>query len=837
MTALLIALLSAGLFPGMSAADAAGAGTDLDRLAGRDRIETAVNISRGVFPDGASTAVLARADAYPDALAGGPLAAALEGPILLTARGGLSAQAAAELRRLAPTRVILLGGYSALAASMEEQVRAQGVAQVTRVAGADRYETAAGVARAVASRGTVSAVYLTEGAHPDPRRGWADAVSVSALASHKRQPILLVGQRLPEPTRLLLSELRPGKATVVGGEASVPADVLQAVASLGISVTRISGPDRYATSAAVADRALSEGMEPSRVWLATGRNYPDALTAGPAAARSGSLLLLVDGRSYDPTRNGLAWLSDKLLTVEQVRLVGGHAAITGDVQVQLAQKLRKGPKAPQPTPTTEPSPAPAPAPEPSPSPQPSPGLKVGPQTETCSGVRVAPGNDLHALLAGHPEGTTFCFQPGEYRLAAALRPKSGQRLIGSPGAVLNGSKLVTNVVRDGTRWVIPNQTQQLWAPGECHPDYPLCAPPDQVFIDSVSLRPVATLAALRPGTFFFDYGADKIFLADDPTIRQLEVSAGPSAAVAGHHRQQWPSPVSDYVEVANFIVEKFASPGQWGAIDSFHAAGWLVRNNEVRLNHAVGIRLGSDGRIASGVARGNHAHHNGQLGVGSGTSLGALIEGNLVEHNNTAGFHPGWEAGGIKVGATRNMTIRNNVVHNNFGAGIWSDVDNVNLLVEGNTVTDNPSAGIWHEISWDAVIRNNYVARNGGYHPWAYGAGIQVAISSNVEVYGNTVEDNFNDITVIQQNRGGLALGKWESRNVIVRDNTIKTKGGYTGAAQDVGDPNWYDTHNIRFQGNHYIIGTNPKPFHWKDARRTPAEWRAFGNDSLGVFQ
>src|SRR5437763_8403580 len=71
----------------------------------------------------------------------------------------------------------------------------------------------------------------------------------------------------------------------------------------------------------------------------------------------------------------------------------------------------------------------------------------------CRGVQIPPGGDVQATIAASPEGATFCFQPGIYRLERPLEPKAKQRLIGTQGVVLNGAKLITGFVAEGPNFV------------------------------------------------------------------------------------------------------------------------------------------------------------------------------------------------------------------------------------------------------------------------------------------------------------------------------------------------------------------------------------------------
>lgn len=132
------------------------------RFAGSGRLETAIEVSRGQFPDGrAQTVVLARADEYPDALAGAPVAVRRGGPLLITPTDELAPQVTAEITRVLPpgSTVHLLGGEAALGAAVESAVRALGY-EAVRLAGDSRIETALVVAE---SLGALDDVLLTTG--------------------------------------------------------------------------------------------------------------------------------------------------------------------------------------------------------------------------------------------------------------------------------------------------------------------------------------------------------------------------------------------------------------------------------------------------------------------------------------------------------------------------------------------------------------------------------------------------------------------------------------------------------------------------------------------------
>ncbi len=138
--------------------------------------------------------------------------------------------------------------------------------------------------------------------------------------------------------------------------------------------------------------------------------------------------------------------------------------------------------------------------------------------------------------------------------------------------------------------------------------------------------------------------------------------------------------------------------------------------------------------------------------------------------------------------------------------------------------------GIFHEISYAAVIRNNYVEGNGsGHSAWLWGAGIVVAASPNVEVYGNEVVNNADGIAGIQQNRGSGQYGPYQVSNLHVHDNHVTMNGGNTGLVQDIGDNSYFTSRNNRFVNNNFTVQGDGRNFSWNNTNYTLAEWNALG--------
>lgn len=232
----------------------------VERLGGATRVETAVAVGTAAFPEGAGTVVLARDDAYPDALAGAPLAADAGGPLLLTATAALPAATAAELDRLGATRAVLLGGEAAIGEAVASALRDRGL-EVERVAGANRFATAAAIATRL---GRAPTAFVAEGGSADPARGFPDPLSAAPYAAATGRPVLLAtADGLPAETAAALEQLGTTETVVVGGPAAVGEDVVAELAERGHGPRRLAGADRYATSLAVAEEAAA--------WASTAR--------------------------------------------------------------------------------------------------------------------------------------------------------------------------------------------------------------------------------------------------------------------------------------------------------------------------------------------------------------------------------------------------------------------------------------------------------------------------------------------------------------------------------------------------------------------------------------
>jgi hypothetical protein len=403
-------------------------------------------------------------------------------------------------------------------------------------------------------------------------------------------------------------------------------------------------------------------------------------------------------------------------------------------------------------------------------------------------------------------------------------PKHKNQFIGEKGAIMNGSRLLTNWTREGRYWVQEGQTQQGQRYAACVDGYNGCQYPEDLYKDDYPLRQDTALHLVESGEWFFDYGKDKVYMLDDPSKHKMEISVS-RRAFGGEAKG---------VAIRGLIIEKYAIPGHMGAIgDQYPGEEWVIENNEIRLNHGKGLAFSHHS-----VVRGNYIHHNGQMGL-TGNGKGSLVENNEIAYNtlNEIGYKWEHEGGGTKFAYTDGLIVRNNYVHHNLGPGLWTDIKNKNTLYEGNICTDNLASGIFHEISYSALIRNNYVARNAIVH----GAQIFLSTSSDVEIYNNQVrvDEKSGDGIVVRQSKRDIEGKPVYGINNYVHHNTITylVENKKSGAWADHETENFWKKGNNRFNHNtYYIKNAEANCWEWQAGKLGWKKFQEYGQETNGTL-
>lgn len=310
----------------LNAGNALRAAARMRRVAGEDRYATAAAVSRLGYPNGARTVYVASGQTFTDALGTGALAGVDAGPVLLSEPCGLPSSAAAELARLRPTTVVVVGGTTALCQGVGAAIAKSTGVVPTRVAGIDRYATDAALVR----RGwpaPVTVAYVTTGVN------FPDGLAGSARAARDGAPLLLTDTcSLPAAVRAELVRLAPKVVRIIGGTGAVCAGVSDSIAALGARVERIAGATRVATAVAL----VADGWSSSpTALLASAANFPDALSAGALAGHLKVPLLISDACASD------ADVAAELaaLKVTTITVLGGTRALCGGAVAPLAAAL------------------------------------------------------------------------------------------------------------------------------------------------------------------------------------------------------------------------------------------------------------------------------------------------------------------------------------------------------------------------------------------------------------------------------------------------------------------------------------------------------------------
>lgn len=299
-------------------------GKSAPRIAGSDRYATATAMSRTIFGPGVPVVYVATGAAYADALAGGPAARVANGPLLLTSRSSLPTPTATELARLQPGRIVILGGTGVVTAAVESALHDYTAGTVTRLAGADRYATAAAISTEAFPAGSRTVYVATGSTFPD-------ALAAGATAARVPAPVLLVGSNaLPAATAAELSRLAPDIIIILGGTSAVSDAVLNQLKAHAGTVRRIAGVDRYATAVNLSASAFAPNSVYT-VYVAAGTSFPDGLAAGPVIGTRASPLLLV-GSTHLP-----ASVAAELRRLDPARVIviGGTSVVSDSVRAQI----------------------------------------------------------------------------------------------------------------------------------------------------------------------------------------------------------------------------------------------------------------------------------------------------------------------------------------------------------------------------------------------------------------------------------------------------------------------------------------------------------------------
>lgn len=283
-----------------------------NRLYGDNRYDTSAKISSSGW-EKSDYVILANGENFADALSAVPLAKKYNAPLILAGSTSTSdcLYAKTELNRLNPKEVIIIGGPSAVSKLYDEDLLSKGIA-VKRIYGNDRYDTSIEIAKEI---GTKNGIAITNG------ESFADALSISSISANKQMPILLTAKsQLPESTKDFLDKSSYNQSYVIGGTNAIDENVCSNLKNF----KRLFGNNRYDTNIAVLNEFKSD-IDVNNLYVASGENFPDALSLSSLATKNNSALVL---SSKDISKTSMDYISSIHNNIKNITVCGSPSLIS-----------------------------------------------------------------------------------------------------------------------------------------------------------------------------------------------------------------------------------------------------------------------------------------------------------------------------------------------------------------------------------------------------------------------------------------------------------------------------------------------------------------------------
>lgn len=305
--------------------------SNIDRIEGNDRIETAIDASQELFSKGTSAIVLANCERFTDVLTANPFAVQENVPVLLTYKNKLPKKTLEEIERLKAKKIYISGGYEAVSKDIVDQLSNKGY-EIFRFDGKDRYDTARKIGIKIREKGNKNSIALVSG------EDFPDALCMTSIAIKEKTPILLTKKdSIPMYTKIALAEWDIENVKIAGMYKAVSKEVENQVDkgfkinkegdnlyNGASSLERIGGENRYETSIKIASTAYPN----SKLGVyATGENFPDALIAANYAGKKQAPVLLV---KKDVLPKEVKEYTEKS-KIEKAVVIGGEKAVSKNV--------------------------------------------------------------------------------------------------------------------------------------------------------------------------------------------------------------------------------------------------------------------------------------------------------------------------------------------------------------------------------------------------------------------------------------------------------------------------------------------------------------------------
>ena len=327
--------------------------------------------------------------------------------------------------------------------------------------------------------------------------------------------------------------------------------------------------------------------------------------------------------------------------------------------------------------------------------------------------------------------------------------------------------------------------------------HPMAAHPDQVWVDGAPLAQVASRDQVRPGTFFVDAAADRLYIGSPPDGHQVRASTVTKAlSIRGAGSV-----------VRDIGIRGYATSVWMMGTVTIEAPDVTLQNVVVADNATTGVFVGA----ARATLRDVTVARNGLLGIGANLADVLRVENVLAVENNAEHFNQAPVSGGVKIAKSRGVDIVDSAFVRNDGPGIWTDQSVYDLTVAASDLIGNLGHGAFIELTQKVDVVDDLILGNGGN-------ALKINNTGDVQVWNNTIVGGNRTINIVQDSRSQADASvpghdprrpfpdpdmPWTIRDITLGNNVVAgSSGACTLCVEDYSHRFAASELNIRSDGN-----------------------------------
>ena len=370
-------------------------------------------------------------------------------------------------------------------------------------------------------------------------------------------------------------------------------------------------------------------------------------------------------------------------------------------------------------------------------------------TSGGTGSAAAPYDSIQTAIDRSASGSVIVLRGGIYHQTATVPAGKALTIQAYPGEPvwLDGSEKISGWAASGSAFVSRGWTYDFdatpsFTKGEAdgtspgwqwlNADHPMAAHPEQVWIDGMPQREVASLSEVTAGTFFTDTAGDRLYLGTDPAGHEVRASTLTKAL----------SLRGEGTVVRGIGVRGYATSIWMMGTITVEAPKIRVEDVEVYDSASTGLFVGA----ADAVVRNVTLARNGLMGLGANYADRLTIDGLLAVENNSEHFNHAPVSGGVKIAKSRGFVVTGSAFLRNDGPGLWTDQSVYDMDIAGNDFVANRGAGVFLEISHKVDFVDNLVLDN-------LGNALKINDTGDVNIWNNTIVGGDRVLNIVQDDR------------------------------------------------------------------------------------